>query len=738
MKRSILFAALCLVAPSLGAKEFHVAPNPSSEGNGAPDAPFGTLVQARNAVRAYLQSGKDLDKDIEVIVHDGRYDLSKTLVLNLSDSAPPGVSIHYRAQNPGKAIIAAGKPIRAWKKLKDDPPETAASARGKLWIADVSKLMAQGLRFRSLYDGEERLDRARAKGFVPTSECPSPSLAHRWEDLHTLNFPEGTLKNWENLDDVELVIRPTQQWLINYLPLKSVDMEKRIAKTAVAGTYRLDRVVRKKWEETAWIENTLEGLDEPGEWALNSRKGLLYYWPKQERPSKNITAPGLRELIRIEGNNNEALTGDVPVKGIHLDGLVFTGGDRDVWTKQDKGIQHDWDMYDKGNAMLRFRGAENCRVTRCQFRNAGSSGLRIDLYGQGIHVENCEFGHLGGVGILLCGYGPGLKDVNRGHVIKNCEIHHIGEMWYHSPAIFIWQSGDNVITNNYVHDLPYDAVVISGVRPRYFEIYDPVKWKGYIIPKTIRENMQVIRHDEVGKPTQAHEVLKFAHARNNLIRDNEFHNVMEMLGDGNAIYLSCGGANNQIQSNFIYRSTKAPNEIRFDDDQEYSQVSENIILGNGIKLKHTNYIENNVIIGNGISIRPETARGATIKRNIVISTLKAPNFYNTNKATLTLHQLMGLARPDYNIFYSSEETKGLAYFKKIKSWGQDKNSVFGKPGFVDAKKGDFRLAPNSLARSLGIESIDVDRIGLEHEPTFQRLRKEGFDFLENPLIKKPH
>jgi len=99
---------------------------------------------------------------------------------------------------------------------------------------------------------------------------------------------------------------------------------------------------------------------------------------------------------------------------------------------------------------------------------------------------------------------------------------------------------------------------------------------------------------------------------------------------------------------------------------------------------------------------------------------------------------MGLARPDYNIFYSSEETKGLAYFQKIKSWGQDKNSVFGKPGFVDAKKGDFRLAPNSLARSLGIESIDVDRIGLEHEPTFQRLRKEGFDFLENPLIKKPH
>ena len=102
MNRSILFAALCVVAPTLGAKEFHVAPNPSSEGNGAPDAPFGTLVQARNAVRAYLQSGKDVDKVIEVILRDGRYDLSKTLVFNLSDSAPQAYPFTTGPKTPEK------------------------------------------------------------------------------------------------------------------------------------------------------------------------------------------------------------------------------------------------------------------------------------------------------------------------------------------------------------------------------------------------------------------------------------------------------------------------------------------------------------------------------------------------------------------------------------------------------------------------------------------------------------
>ena len=133
----------------------------------------------------------------------------------------------------------------------------------------------------------------------------------------------------------------------------------------------------------------------------------------------------------------------------------------DVWTVEDRGIQHDWDMFDKDNALVRFRGAMDCAVTNCDLRNSGGSGIRIDLYGKDIKITNNKIFNLGGTGVLLCGYGPGNKDVNKGHLVQNNEIHHIGQLFWHSPAVFIWQSGENRILNNYIHDLPYDAVVLS-------------------------------------------------------------------------------------------------------------------------------------------------------------------------------------------------------------------------------------------------------------------------------------
>ena len=33
-----------------------------------------------------------------------------------------------------------------------------------------------------------------------------------------------------------------------------------------------------------------------------------------------------------------------------------------TWTEDDIGLQHDSEMVDKGNALVRLRGAENCVV----------------------------------------------------------------------------------------------------------------------------------------------------------------------------------------------------------------------------------------------------------------------------------------------------------------------------------------------------------------------------------------
>ncbi|OVE77907.1 hypothetical protein BVX99_01250, partial [bacterium F16] len=115
-------------------------------------------------------------------------------------------------------------------------------------------------------------------------------------------------------------------------------------------------------------------------------------------------------------------------------------------------------MHDAASSMVRLRHARGCSVTNCTFEESGAGGIRLDLLCQGNRVENNTFRHLGMCGILLCGYGPSRHYLNRSNHILNNHIHHIGEHYWHCPAVFIWQSGDNHIAGNHIHDTPYTGI----------------------------------------------------------------------------------------------------------------------------------------------------------------------------------------------------------------------------------------------------------------------------------------
>lgn len=115
------------------------------------------------------------------------------------------------------------------------------------------------------------------------------------------------MKNWSNIQDVELQVRPYRPWVINMLPLAKVDEKKLVAETAVSATYTIGNLpawVHNPKNESIWVENVLEGLDQPGEWVVNTKTRKIYLWPKN--PNSNgspqaILAPTTSELIRIEG-----------------------------------------------------------------------------------------------------------------------------------------------------------------------------------------------------------------------------------------------------------------------------------------------------------------------------------------------------------------------------------------------------------------------------------------------------
>ena len=164
---------------------------------------------------------------------------------------------------------------------------------------------------------------------------------------------------------------------------------------------------------------------------LNTHTHKLYLWPRADKP-EGILAPRLRELIRVEGKIDVDGPTDVPVRNLVFRGLTFAHADRDVWTENDVGMQHDWEMIDKPNALVRLRGAERCTVQNCKFRDSGGDAIRLDLYAQNNRIEGNEIRHMGQGGIMLIGYGPGVKDVNRHNEILNNHIHHCGLIYWHS------------------------------------------------------------------------------------------------------------------------------------------------------------------------------------------------------------------------------------------------------------------------------------------------------------------
>ena len=739
MKRAICLTILCLFAfVSMHAElRYYVAPGGSDNAKGTIDDPFATLEKARNTIRAL--STEERRQNIRVILRGGTYKMEETFVLNVEDGAPSGLTISYETYPNEIPILDSGVEITAWKSAKDLPEGTPEIATGKLYVAN----MPEGLDlFYSLFDEEGFIDRARVN-YQSNPELPRSvdGARTRWEELDLLHFEPGVFRQWHNVEDIEIYLKPTRNWVCNYLALKSVDLENNIARTQVEGTYKLsgnkpnrrNMDIEKEMEMGGLLCNVPAGLTKPGTWIVDTKHRKIYLWPENEKQlNQRIVAPTLEEYILIEGKNDEWGNGDLPVRGIVIQGLTMKHGKRFVFRKDSRGIQHDWEMFDEGNAYIRLRGAENCMISGNKLINGANSGIRLDLYCQNNLVEGNLINNLGYTGILLCGYGPGTKDVNNNNHITNNEISNIGKLWFHAMGIFVFQSGFNTISHNYIHDTRYDAIVVSGVRPRFF---------GYRFSDfpdfpedypDIREIMRIMRWKEIGgKPATFKGCLDYAHSRGNMIEYNEIGAAMVEGGDGNALYLS-GTIGNTFRYNMVYSSPTPPGMFRNDDEQYESNFYGNILIGltghqmSGANLKHENNFENNIILGWGKdAIGKVTAldkeyekdsRGTRVSRNIIMH----PDDNISFIGKIDVHY------GDGNVFYAAGDPGGsAAWLEQRKATGQDLNSVVADPMFRDLENYDFSLEPGSPALNLGFRQIPFEAIGLLEKPAVERLRASG-------------
>ena len=701
--------------------QFYVAPDGNDAAAGTLEEPFATVERARDAVRDVKATRQA--RDTLVMLRGGYYLLSDTIVFELQDSAETGFHITYAAYPGEQPILGSGIPVTGWKRVTDTEPGLPEKAKDMVWWAPVPSGISN---CTTLFHGQQKLPRSRSRSFVPTAG----------ENKQEIIFPDGRIPADAADRGMDLRIIPRFPWVMNLLQIENVNPGTSVATTASPGTYDF---LPAGWghfpDGTAWIENAVEFLDGPGEWALDAKTRRIYLWAEGDQPPSGITAPKLTELIRVEGKIDYDGKVDTPVKGLVFSGLTFTHADHWRWQpdKAGWGLQHDWEMFDRSTAMIRFRGAEDCVIERCEFSNSGAAAIRCDLHAQNILIEHNHIHHVGGVGVLLAGYGPGTKDVNHHNTIFNNDIHNVGQELWHAPGIFVWQSGNNLIAHNSIHDVAYTGIVVSGRinwnRGGYGECAKTIRWKE--IDEATGTAAQEKDWGRGGlKGWQQRE--PFMHGRHNEVEYNDIHHCMNIMGDGNGIYVSGTGDANQVRYNAVHDgdSPTMNAAIRCDDDQHGTVVHGNIISncpGEGFIIKGANTVTNNIVYGlstrtpdgllcsarRGYIVLPYSdCTGAVIERNI---------FYATEKDTPVLTESPNHDRPallrqcsaDKNIYFNSaDSTWGPQHLEEQRVHGIETLSIAADPLFVDPVEGDFSLKKDSPALRLGFSQIDQMSIGL--------------------------
>ena len=492
---------------------------------------------------------------------------------------------------------------------------------------------------------------------------------------------------------------PQKVWLTGFfmwgyaddaVPVKKIDTIRRIITTALPTKYGFGS--GKPWR-AYYAYNIPEEIDVPGEYYIDTEKGILYFLPPDKLKSLELSV--LEDpLLTIKG------TTKVEIKnirftcsrgmgvymenttGTRINGCTFTNlGMMAIF--MGKGIEPSKDektekpatpappptalaknsidiiQYIYNNTTYDNDAGTDNGIINCTIAQTGTGGIymsggnRVALKPGHNFVSNCLIHDFNRIEKT---YRPGIYIAGVGNRIANCEI-------YNSPSVAILLHGNNhVIEYNDIH---HTTLEVDDMGAIYYG-RDPSE-------------------------------------RGNIVRYNFFHN----LGGQNktmAIYHDDGACGMQVTGNVFYRAGTVAAFIGGGQDNNYSY---NLILNTRYALHIDKRLTN-------------WAKGVVQKDGLFEKRLNAVNYlnppYSTAYPTLKSYFREGPDVPQRNRFFMNvmvnieqpvEGDTTLLYFDKRNF------ETIGDPGFKNYRKLDFKIKHNSIINQElpGFELPPLDKIG---------------------------
>jgi len=526
--------------------QFVVAPDGDDAGAGTAADPFATPERAQQAVRdlAAIPTG-----GVDVLLREGRYELSDTLAFGPDDSGASGSPVRWSAWPGERPVLDGGRAIDGWSLYDAD---------AGIWSAP-----ADGLDFRQLYVDGLRATRARTAALA--GSITTDDIGHITTDAAVLDWVEPS-----NVEAVYREIWTQPRNRVDSVSVSGADI--RIAMEQPGWGYNRRKGGTMTDSAPVWFENDYSFLDEPGEWYLDRSADTLFYLPRggETLSSASVVAPALERLLTVVG------TADEPVHDLEFSGLEFThsswtdefddlGGLPDVQGGLLRLPEEGMDnkvaptLVTPGAVLTSFATAVAFRGNR--FTALGNAGLDIMRGSSDVTVEGNVIHDIAGSGIQIGevdiadgsfvydetspfdtrNYAPSdTREVIRDIDVTGNAITRIGLDYASSVGVFVGYTQRVAIEHNEIVDVPYSGISL-----------------GWGWGQT--------------------QILQNSIAQDNLVADNLVSRAMTTLLDGGGIYTLGAQPGTVIEGNHLDEDVVG---IYLDNGSSGMLVQDNVVAVN--------------------------------------------------------------------------------------------------------------------------------------------------------------
>lgn len=489
-------------------------------------SPGDDVLAVRDEIRAARVDGRVAkDESVTIVFGPGDYVIPKTVELDGRDSGGDRAPVVWRAQKPGTVRLLGGRliPRTAFRPTDDRTGARLDPAvRGKVLVADAAPYLVC----------EPQVWPDHPKGVMPgvwlyhngrsqtVARWPNRDAADGgwygfsnvlencgWkldkERPAVFEFPGNRPERWRFDEGVWVTGYLIVDWDCDTVRIASYDRATRGARLAAATNYGVGKPSWPFFRRRIFVQNLLEELDQEGEWYLDRKARMLYWWPASGDSGGEVAlAQALTPYFRIKDSKN------IVVENIDF---AYSHGDTAIVIEScERCIVRKCSFFCHGGKVAAVSGRRN-RITHCTMKNLGGTAVTLDggsvkdLLPANNVVEHCRIENISmykrtaSPGIVLSGCGNAVRDSallhspdkamqysGNEHLIADNEFGFVTQEAGDTGCIYSGyhpQWLGTIIFGNYFHDLARTPVECDSRSAVYFDDCD---WGDDVIGNTFR------------------------------------------------------------------------------------------------------------------------------------------------------------------------------------------------------------------------------------------------------------